>query len=200
MRADVGDGPQFAAFRRIHPPVEIGRMEEPVLRVAAGGMVDVAQFARANAFSCLDAERVVANVVADPGGAARRGGDPHQLRSLTGVHRQRLFAEHMPARPQNGGRLLEMKPVGCREVDDIHRRVGEHLVERCVALRQAQTFGRGLRLLRCRTDDAGDVHAGPTQPLDVHRPDESGAHDGGGQLRCWHSKSLPDAACGVCLR
>jgi hypothetical protein len=88
----------------------------------------------------------------------------------------------MPARPQDGGRLLEMKPIGSREMDDIHRRVGEHLVERCVALRQAQPLGRCLRLLSRRTDDAGDVHAGPTQPLDVHRSDESGANDGGGQL------------------
>ena len=54
---------------------EIGSLDERT----AQGVVElvVADLARANAFSRLDAERVVANVVADPGGAARRGGDPH---------------------------------------------------------------------------------------------------------------------------
>jgi hypothetical protein len=36
-------------------------------------------------------------------GTRTRGGNPYQRRSLVGVHRERLFAQHMPARPQDGG-------------------------------------------------------------------------------------------------
>ena len=35
VRADVGDGAQFAAFRPQHTPVEVGRVQQPVLDVAA---------------------------------------------------------------------------------------------------------------------------------------------------------------------
>jgi hypothetical protein len=46
VRADVDDGPRFAAVHGVHTPVEIGRMEEPVLRIAAGDVIKVAVLTR----------------------------------------------------------------------------------------------------------------------------------------------------------
>ena len=46
VRPDIGDGPQLAALLGQHPPVVVGRVEQPILHVAAADGEDTAQSRR----------------------------------------------------------------------------------------------------------------------------------------------------------
>src|SRR5262249_58036002 len=65
--ADVGDGAQGAALRGQHAQVEVAVIQQPVLAVRAGDVVDGAQFAGGDALPGLQAQGIEADVVADGG-------------------------------------------------------------------------------------------------------------------------------------
>ena len=65
--ADVGDGAQLAAFSAQQAPVVVGRVEQPVLHIAAVDRVDAAQHAAPDQRAHFPVERVEAHIVVDPG-------------------------------------------------------------------------------------------------------------------------------------
>ena len=176
--ADVGHRPQLAALGREDAPVVVGVEEQPVLHVAAGHVVDLAELAAAHPLAGLDRERVEADVVVDARGLPRvLAGEGHELGRLLRGHGQRLLAQHVLAGLERGLRHLEVQLVRRADVDRLDRLVVEQLLQRAVGLRCADRRGE-LRGLGVRdTEDAHDLAARPPQRLGVHpahepRPDD----------------------------
>tara|TARA_R110002049_G_scaffold4601_3_gene31766 strand:+ start:24485 stop:24709 length:225 start_codon:yes stop_codon:yes gene_type:complete len=65
VRANIRDRAQFAAVIGHDAPVEIGRMKQPILGIAAGDVKQITDGAAANSASRFDAQRVIADVVID---------------------------------------------------------------------------------------------------------------------------------------
>ena len=63
--ADVRDRSQFAAVFREDSPVEIGFVEQPVLKITAGDVVNIADDSVAHSVSRFEAQWVVTYVVID---------------------------------------------------------------------------------------------------------------------------------------
>ena len=163
----------------IEPPVPVGVQEQPVLEVAAGDQPDVAQLAVAHGAVEMLVERVEADVVVDGGDAVARGREPDQLRGLRGGHRERLLAHHVAAGGQDRLDLGVVELVGRRDVDDVHARVGEQLVQ--AAHTRAARPAASARVdgpLGGGAEDAVDRDAQAAERLHVDRADEAGADDG----------------------
>ena len=171
VRADVGDRPQRAALLRLEAPVPVGRIEQPVLEVAAVDVPDLAQRARRHERPRLVRDRVEAEVevraVHEP--ALRR--ELEQLGRLRRGRRQRLLADDVLAGRQRIAHLPVMEMVRRRHVDDVHPLVGE---QRLVALVRGSEPLR-LRALGRRRARPHDLHAQPSQRLDMDGADEARA-------------------------
>ena len=63
VRADVADGPELAALALQHAPVEVGRVEQPVLHVAAVHVQHVADRPAAHERPRVNRERIEPQVV-----------------------------------------------------------------------------------------------------------------------------------------
>ena len=96
-----------------------------------------------------------------------------------GGHRQRLLADDVLAGGEDRRRLRDVEVVRRGDVDDVDGRVREDLVEGRVGVADAQGVGPGRAALRGAAEDAADVDADAAELLDVDRPDEPGADDGG---------------------
>ena len=146
--ADIGHGARFAAELRHEPPVPVGRQVEPVLRVGAGGVKEIAELTRLHhRLGFLD-ERIIAVVEIDRVHHAGLGGELDQFLRLLRRHRQRLFGNHMFARRHDLLADLEMHVVGRAVVDDLDFLVGEERVHAAVGFRDVELGGFRFRAIR----------------------------------------------------
>ena len=97
---------------------------------------------------------------------------------LGGIHRERLFAEHVFARTRRLDRPFQMQVVGQRVIDDIHRVVGEQLRIAAVSARHielpAECLGRLLSAAAYSNEFPG---LGRTKALGELPGDAAGADD-----------------------
>ena len=178
MRADVSHRAQRAALVGQHAPIEVRFVEQPVLNVAAGHMVDLSDGSLADAFSRLQTQRIVADVVVDASRQVSLGGQPNQLGGLLRIHGQRLLAHHVLAGSQAPRSQIEMQPVRRRDVDRLHLLVAKHLVHVLIGLVQPQTFRGAARFVIRYAQNADHTLSGPPQRLDVNWSDEASANHG----------------------
>ena len=79
MRTDVGNRAKLATILGKDAPVEIRLVEQPVLRIAAGHMKQLTNFAAAHALRRFDAKWIVADVVVHAGGNSRLSSQINQF-------------------------------------------------------------------------------------------------------------------------
>ena len=146
VRADVGDRAQRAALLRLEAPVPVGRIEQPVLQVAAVDVPDVAQRADAHERPRLVDHRVEAKVEVRAVDEPAPLGELEQLGRLRRGRRERLLANDVLAGRQGIAYLAVMEMVRGRHVDDVDPLVGEQrlvaLVRRGEPLRLRSLGGR----------------------------------------------------------
>ena len=178
MGADVADRSQCPAALGLEPPVPVGLEQQPVLEVAPGDQPHVADLARGHDLVGVLVERVVADVevrgVDQPG----RGGQGDQLARLRRRHRQRLLADDVLARGEDGLGLRQMQIIGRGDMDGVDRRVVEQGLERRVGARDAERLGPGRAAFRGAAEHAADLDADAAQGFDVDRADEARADHG----------------------
>ena len=114
MRANVGDYPERASFLGEDAPVEIGVVEQPVLHVGAGDVIDFTEPTRRDPFARFQAQRIKTNVVAHRRDQRFLLRQFDQLRRFLDVQRQWFFADHVLAGGQGAPALVIMETIGRR--------------------------------------------------------------------------------------
>ena len=145
-------------------------------------MQEIADIAFRDSARRLAAEWIEADVVGDTGGLLAAGGEADQFGRLTRGHCQGFLTEDMLACTEGCRRLLEVVAIGRGEVEGVDCGIAEHVAQRLVAAFHTQPSGSGLRLLRGRSDDGGNLDFGAAERFDMHGADESGTDNGGAEL------------------
>ena len=113
---------------------------------------------------------------------ARRS-EVHELRGLAGGHRQRLLADDVPTRGQDGLGLGNVEVVRRGDMDDVHPRVDQQFVERAIGPGDSERRGAVGASFRGAAEDAANRHADPAQRLNVDGTDEPRPDHGGADAR-----------------
>jgi hypothetical protein len=112
VRADVADGPKRAAAIGLQSPVPVALKQEPVLEVASGHQPDLAKAALGDDLPCVLVERVVADVEIRRVHETALRRECHELGGFGGGHRERLLADDVLARGEDGAGLRHVEVVG----------------------------------------------------------------------------------------
>ena len=111
-----------AALIGEHPPVVVGVVEQPVLRITAVDGKDPPHLAAGDAVAGFQVERIEPNVVAHAGRQPLALGQFDQLARLLRGHGQRLFADHVLAGGDDPLGEFVVQHVGHGQVDRLHAR------------------------------------------------------------------------------
>jgi hypothetical protein len=188
VRADVGDGAEFATEFGFEAPVPVGGIGEPVLQKAAVDEADLADGTGVDERFGLNAKRIVAKIVRDAVDTIGFFGKGDELSGFARVHGQRLFAHDVFAGADQRGGLAEMDVVGRANVDGGDFGVGRDFFDAGVGAFEPEGFGGGGTAIAGTDEGAFDANRDAAKGFDVGFADESGSDDGGDVV---HGKNSP---------
>ena len=178
VRSDVGDGGARAALLGLEAPREIGRLDEPVLEVAAVDEMHRPDVAGGDHLARLLDERVAAVVERDGVHDAGLLGRAPQVARVVGGHRERLVGDDVLAPRERSLDHRNVEEVRRRVVNDVDVGVGNQLFVAAVRLRDAERVGfRSRRFLRARGDRNDVDEPEASHGVDVVDADEAGADE-----------------------